>query len=106
METASILAVPLLVYVVGIGSSFGCGRAAASRSRQTANGQKSHSTPTQSGAGAAPLQNNALLQGTGGIPWRRLWKEGEFRACYIGVSFYRDLTGQQLWTSAAQMFDE
>ncbi len=45
-------------------------------------------------------------KGSGRIPWRRLPKEGEFRACYIGISFYRDVTGQQLWTSAAQMFDE
>src|SRR6185312_2019415 len=33
-------------------------------------------------------------------------KEGEYSACYIGVSFYREAGGQQLFTSAAQMFDE
>lgn len=32
--------------------------------------------------------------------------DGEFTACYIGVSFYREVGGQQLFTSAAQMFDE
>lgn len=47
-----------------------------------------------------------LYYKTGRVPWRRLPKEGEFAACYIGVSFYRDKSGQQLWTSAAQMFDE
>jgi hypothetical protein len=45
-------------------------------------------------------------KGTGRIPWRRLPQEGEFSACYIGVSFYREVGGQQLFTSAAQMFDE
>jgi len=33
-------------------------------------------------------------------------QEGEFTACYIGISFYREVGGQQLFTSAAQMFDE
>ena len=33
-------------------------------------------------------------------------QEGEFSACYIGISFYREVGGQQLFTSAAQMFDE
>jgi hypothetical protein len=52
------------------------------------------------------LLTTLYYKGTGRIPWRRLPKEGEFRACYIGISFYRDVSGQQLWTSAAQMFDE
>ncbi|MGA0598828.1 argonaute/piwi family protein [Enterovirga sp. CN4-39] len=52
------------------------------------------------------LMATLYYKGTGRIPWRRLPKQGEFRACYIGVSFYRDVSGQQLWTSAAQMFDE
>jgi hypothetical protein len=43
---------------------------------------------------------------SGRIPWRRMPQEGEFSACYIGVSFYREAGGQQLFTSAAQMFDE
>jgi len=45
-------------------------------------------------------------KGTGRIPWRKMPHEGEFAACYIGVSFYREVGGQQLFTSAAQMFDE
>jgi hypothetical protein len=52
------------------------------------------------------LLTTLYYKGTGRIPWRRMPKEGEYRACYIGVSFYRDVSGQQLWTSAAQMFDE
>lgn len=45
-------------------------------------------------------------KGTGRIPWRKMPKDGEFAACYIGISFYREVGGQQLFTSAAQMFDE
>ncbi|MEQ8281892.1 MAG: hypothetical protein RIC04_03900 [Parvibaculum sp.] len=52
------------------------------------------------------LLTTLYYKGAGRIPWRRMPKEGEFRACYIGVSFFRDVSGQQLWTSAAQMFDE
>ena len=52
------------------------------------------------------LMTTLYFKGTGRIPWRRLPKENEYRSCYIGVSFYRDVSGQQLWTSAAQMFDE
>ncbi|RUM15807.1 hypothetical protein EFD56_24245 [Rhizobium phaseoli] len=49
---------------------------------------------------------SVYYKGTGRIPWRRMPQEGEFSACYIGVSFYREVGGQQLFTSAAQMFDE
>jgi hypothetical protein len=45
-------------------------------------------------------------KGSGRIPWRKLPKEGEYTACYVGISFYREAGGQQLFTSAAQMFDE
>jgi len=52
------------------------------------------------------LLSTLYYKGSGRVPWRRLPDEDEFRACYIGISFYRDTSGQQLWTSAAQMFDE
>lgn len=52
------------------------------------------------------LMTTLYYKGSGRVPWRRLPKEGEFTACYIGISFYRDTGGQQLWTSSAQMFDE
>ena len=52
------------------------------------------------------LMTTLYYKGSGRVPWRRLPKEGDFTACYIGVSFYRDVSGQQLWTSSAQMFDE
>ena len=52
------------------------------------------------------LLTSLCYKGSGRIPWRRMPEEGEFSACYIGVSFYREVGGQQLFTSAAQMFDE
>lgn len=52
------------------------------------------------------LLTSLYYKGSGRIPWRRMPQEGEFSACYIGISFYREAGGQQLFTSAAQMFDE
>ncbi len=52
------------------------------------------------------LLTTLYYKGTGRIPWRRRPEEGEYAACYIGISFYREVGGQQLFTSAAQMFDE
>ena len=52
------------------------------------------------------LMTTLYYKGTGRIPWRKMPQDGEFAACYIGVSFYREVGGQQLFTSAAQMFDE
>lgn len=52
------------------------------------------------------LFTTLYYKGSGRIPWRKMPQEGEFTACYIGISFYREVGGQQLFTSAAQMFDE
>ena len=52
------------------------------------------------------LLTTIYYKGSGRVPWRRAPAEGEFSACYVGVSFYREAGGQQLFTSAAQMFDE
>lgn len=52
------------------------------------------------------LLTTLYYKGSGRVPWRRAPQEGEFSACYIGVSFYREAGGQQVFTSAAQMFDE
>jgi len=52
------------------------------------------------------LLTSLYYKGSGRIPWRRMPLEGEFSACYVGISFYREADGQQLFTSAAQMFDE
>ena len=52
------------------------------------------------------LITTLYYKGTGRIPWRKMQQDGAYTACYIGVSFYREVGGQQLFTSAAQMFDE
>ena len=52
------------------------------------------------------LVTTLYYKGSGRIPWRRMPREGEYTACYVGISFYREAGGQQLFTSAAQMFDE
>lgn len=57
-------------------------------------------------ARAWTLSNSLYYKASGRVPFRRFTDEHEFRSCYIGVSFYRDVRGQQLWTSSAQMFDE
>jgi hypothetical protein len=49
---------------------------------------------------------NALFYKAGKVPWRLLPDAAGFRTSYLGIGFYRDLDGQQLWTSTAQMFDE
>jgi hypothetical protein len=40
------------------------------------------------------------------VPWRLLPDRAEYLTSILGIGFYRDLDGQQLWTSTAQMFDE
>lgn len=57
-------------------------------------------------ARAWTLTNSIYYKASGKVPFRRYTSDDEYRSCYIGVSFYRDTSGQQLWTSAAQMFDE
>ena len=49
---------------------------------------------------------NALFYKAGKVPWRLLPDQAEYRTSFLGMGFYRDLDGQQLWTSTAQMFDE
>lgn len=57
-------------------------------------------------ARAWTLSNSLYYKASGRVPFRRHTEDHEYRSCYIGVSFYRDVSGQQLWTSSAQMFDE
>ena len=61
---------------------------------------------TQAAATRAWNLLNALFYKAGKVPWRLLPDEGEYRTNFLGIGFYRDLDGQQLWTSTAQMFDE
>jgi hypothetical protein len=49
---------------------------------------------------------NALFYKAGKVPWRLLPHLGEVKSLYLGVGFYKDLTGQRLLTSTAQMFDD
>ena len=49
---------------------------------------------------------NALFYKAGKVPWRLLPDQAEYRTSFLGIGFYRDLDGQQFWTSTAQMFDE
>jgi hypothetical protein len=49
---------------------------------------------------------NALFYKAGKVPWRLLPDQAQYRTSFLGIGFYRDLDGQQLWTSTAQMFDE
>jgi hypothetical protein len=49
---------------------------------------------------------NALFYKAGKVPWRLMPDQAEYRTSYLGIGFYRDLDGQQLWTSTAQLFDE
>jgi hypothetical protein len=47
-----------------------------------------------------------LYYKAGNIPWRLPRDPAQFDTSYVGISFYRDLSGQRLLTSTAQMFDE
>jgi len=49
---------------------------------------------------------NALYYKAGYVPWRLPRDLSQFDVSYVGISFYRDLSGQRLLTSTAQMFDE
>lgn len=50
--------------------------------------------------------NMALYYKAGGTPWRLPAKGSDFATCYMGVSFYKNLTGSEMMTSLAQVFDE
>ena len=49
---------------------------------------------------------NALFYKAGRTPWRLPTPEDALDCSYVGIGFYRDLSGQRLLTSTAQMFDE
>lgn len=68
--------------------------------------KRSSNRQTQAKATRAWNLLNALFYKAGKVPWRLLPDEAEYRTSFLGIGFYRDLDGQQLWTSTAQMFDE
>jgi hypothetical protein len=49
---------------------------------------------------------NALYYKAGYVPWRLPRDPAQLTVSYVGVSFYRDSSGQRLLTSTAQLFDE
>ena len=49
---------------------------------------------------------NALFYKAGRTPWRLPRSDDQLKTSYVGIGFYRDLSGQRLLTSTAQMFDE
>lgn len=71
------------------------------RLKETANRKVQHKA-----ARAWNLMNSLYFKATHRVPYRRWVPDDALKSCYIGLSFYRDLTGQQLYTSSAQMFDE
>ena len=49
---------------------------------------------------------NALFYKAGRTTWRLPRPDDQLKTSYVGIGFYRDLSGQRLLTSTAQMFDE
>lgn len=50
--------------------------------------------------------HTALYYKAGGVPWRLARQPSALTTCYVGVSFFRSVTGDKLMTSVAQIFDE
>ncbi len=50
--------------------------------------------------------HTALYYKAGGVPWRLARKPSALTTCYVGVSFFRSVTGDKLMSSVAQVFDE
>lgn len=48
----------------------------------------------------------ALYYKGGGYPWRLPREDADVATCFLGVSFFRTLDGESLWTSAAQVFNQ
>lgn len=48
----------------------------------------------------------ALYYKSGGYPWRLPRADTDIATCFLGVSFFRTLEGESLWTSAAQVFNQ
>jgi hypothetical protein len=50
--------------------------------------------------------HTALFYKAGGVPWRLARQPSSLTTCYVGVSFFKSVTGDKLMTSVAQVFDE
>jgi hypothetical protein len=50
--------------------------------------------------------HTALYYKAGGVPWRLARQSADLTTCYVGVSFFKSVSGDRLMTSVAQVFDE
>ena len=50
--------------------------------------------------------HTALYYKAGGVPWRLAKQPSALMTCYVGVSFFKSITGDRIMTSVAQIFDE
>lgn len=74
------------------------------RRRQVARPERERRT--QDEATRAWNFHTALYYKAGGTPWRIARDPNAYTACYVGVSFYHTVEGDELHTSVAQVFDE
>ncbi|HEY8791320.1 MAG TPA: hypothetical protein VIL96_00365 [Gaiellaceae bacterium] len=47
-----------------------------------------------------------LYYKSGACPWRLPRQEDDLATCFLGISFFRTLDGESLWTSVAQVFNQ
>lgn len=64
------------------------------------------SRPLQDEATRAWNLHTALYYKAGGTPWRMPRNSFDLATCYVGVSFYRTIDGDELHTAVAQVFNE
>jgi hypothetical protein len=50
--------------------------------------------------------HTALYYKAGGVPWRLARQPSSLSTCFVGVSFFKSVSGDRLMTSVAQIFDE
>ncbi len=62
--------------------------------------------PLQDEATRAWNLHTALYYKAGGTPWRMPRHSSDLATCYVGISFYRTATGEELHTAVAQVFNE
>ncbi len=48
----------------------------------------------------------ALYYKAGGVPWRLQRRSTDYDACFVGISYYHEITGENVQTSVAQVFNE
>jgi hypothetical protein len=65
-----------------------------------------HPRPLQDEATRAWNLHTALYYKAGGTPWRMSRHSSDLSTCYVGVSFYRTVDGEELHTAVAQVFNE